>query len=176
MVFPVVMYGCESWTVKKAERWRIDAFELWCWWRLLRVPWTARRSNQSILKEISPGLFPPWLNCQICPSSIVAGRLKQFHHISSLLPDKESIPAHLLVVQQESHLSLSCSGPVTVSRSSWNWMQPGAELRAARLQRCLCGYSKRWPTLRVYLDFPPKRTWRNECWIAKSQWPAVTAP
>ena len=55
MVFPVVMYGCERWTVKKAERRRIDAFELWCWRRLLRVPWTARRSNQSILKEISPG-------------------------------------------------------------------------------------------------------------------------
>ena len=56
MVFPVVMYGCESWTVKKAERQRIDAFELWCWRRLLRVPWTARRSNQSILKEISRGI------------------------------------------------------------------------------------------------------------------------
>ena len=55
MVFPVVMYGCESWTVKKVERRRIDAFELWCWRRLLRVPWTARRFNQSILKEISPG-------------------------------------------------------------------------------------------------------------------------
>ena len=55
MVFPVVMYRCESWTVKKAERGRIDAFELWCWRRLLRVPWSARRSNQSILKEISPG-------------------------------------------------------------------------------------------------------------------------
>ena len=55
MVFPVVMYGCESWTINKAECWRIDAFELWCWRRLLRVPWTARRSNQSILKEISPG-------------------------------------------------------------------------------------------------------------------------
>ena len=55
MVFPVVMYGCESWTIKKAEHWRIDAFELWCWRRLLRVPWTARRSNQSILKEISSG-------------------------------------------------------------------------------------------------------------------------
>ena len=55
MVFPVVMYGCESWTVKKAERQRIDAFELWCWRRLLRVPWTAKRCNQSILKEISPG-------------------------------------------------------------------------------------------------------------------------
>ena len=56
MVFPPVMYGCESWTVKKAERRRIDAFELWCWRRLLRVPWTARRSKQSILKEISPGI------------------------------------------------------------------------------------------------------------------------
>ena len=55
MVFPVVMYGCERWTVKKAEHWRTDAFEVWCWKRLLRVPWTARRSNQSILKEISPG-------------------------------------------------------------------------------------------------------------------------
>ena len=55
MVFPVVMYGCESWTIKKAECQRIDAFELWCWRRLLRVPWTARRSNQSIVKEISPG-------------------------------------------------------------------------------------------------------------------------
>ena len=56
MVFPVVMYGCESWTIKKAECQRIDAFELWCWRRLLRVPWTARRSDQSILKEISPGI------------------------------------------------------------------------------------------------------------------------
>ena len=56
MVFPVVMYGCESWTVKKAECRRIDAFELWCWRMLLRVPWAARRSNQSILKEISPGI------------------------------------------------------------------------------------------------------------------------
>ena len=54
MVFPVVMYGCESWTIKRAERWRIDAFELWCWRRLLRVPWTARRSNWSIVEEISP--------------------------------------------------------------------------------------------------------------------------
>ena len=56
MVFPVVMYGCETWTLKKTEHQRIDAFELWCWGRLLRVPWTARRSNQSILKEISPGI------------------------------------------------------------------------------------------------------------------------
>ena len=61
MVFPVVMYGCESWTVKKAECRRIDAFELWCWRRLSRVPWTARRSNQSILKEINPGISLEWM-------------------------------------------------------------------------------------------------------------------
>ena len=60
MVFPVVVYGCESWTVEKAERWRIDAFELWCWKRLLRIPWTARRSNPSILKEISPEYWKDW--------------------------------------------------------------------------------------------------------------------
>ena len=61
MVFPVVMYGCESWTVKKAECWRIDAFELWCWRRLLRVPWTSRRSNQSILEQINPEYSLEWL-------------------------------------------------------------------------------------------------------------------
>ena len=58
VVFPAVMYGCESWTIKKAEPWRIDAFELWCWRRLLRIPWTTRRSNQSILKEINPEYSP----------------------------------------------------------------------------------------------------------------------
>ena len=61
MVFPVAMYGCENWTIKKAERWRIDAFELWCWRRLLSVPWTARRSNQSILKKINPEYSLEWL-------------------------------------------------------------------------------------------------------------------
>ena len=61
MVFPVVMYGCESWTIKKAEHQRIDAFKLWCWRRLLRVPWTAKRSNQSVLKEISPEYSLEWL-------------------------------------------------------------------------------------------------------------------
>ena len=73
MFFPVVMYGCESWTVKKAERQRIDAFELWCWRRLLRVPWTARRSNQSILKEISPGCSLEGLMLQL--------KLQYFGHL-----------------------------------------------------------------------------------------------
>ena len=71
MVFPVVMYGCESWTVKKAEHQRIDAFELWCWRRLLRVPWTARRSNQSILKEISPGCSLEGLMLKLKPNTLV---------------------------------------------------------------------------------------------------------
>ena len=73
MVFPVVMYGCESWTIKKAERQRTDAFELWCWRRLLRVPWTARRSNQSILKEISPGCSSEGLMLKL--------RLQYFGHL-----------------------------------------------------------------------------------------------
>ena len=70
MVFPVVMYGCESWTVKKAECQRIDAFELWCWRRLLRVPWTARRSNQSILKEISPEISLEGMMLKLKPSTL----------------------------------------------------------------------------------------------------------
>ena len=77
MVFPIVIYGCESWTVKKAERRRIDAFELWCWRRLLRVPWTARRSNQSILKEISPG-------CSL-EGMMLKLKLQYFGHLSEEL-------------------------------------------------------------------------------------------
>ena len=79
MVFPVVMYGCESWTVKKAEHWRIDAFELWCWRRLLRVPWTARRSNQSILKEISPGCSLEWW-CWSWNSNTLATSCEELTH------------------------------------------------------------------------------------------------
>ena len=73
MVFPVVMYGCESWTIKKAEHWRIGAFELWCWRRLLRVPWTTRRSNRSILKEISPEYSLEWLMLKL--------KLQYFGHL-----------------------------------------------------------------------------------------------
>ena len=82
MVFPVVMYGCESWTVKKAERWRIDAFELWCWRRLLRVPWTSRISNQSILKEISPGISLEGMMLRL--------KLQYFGHAKSWLIGKDS--------------------------------------------------------------------------------------
>ena len=83
MVFPVVMYGCESWTIKKAERQRIDAFELWCWRRLLRVPWTARRSNQSVLKEISPGISLEGLMLKL--------KLQYFGHLMQRLDSLENI-------------------------------------------------------------------------------------
>ena len=83
MVFPVVMYGCESWTVKKAERQRIGAFELWCWRRLLRVPWTTRRSNQSILKEISPGCSLEGLMLKL--------KLQYFGHLMGRVDSLEKI-------------------------------------------------------------------------------------
>ena len=86
MVFPVVMYGCESWTVKKAERRRIDAYELWCWRKLLRVSWTASRSNQSILKEISPGIS--------LEGMIVKLKLQYFGH---LMPRVDSLQKTLML-------------------------------------------------------------------------------
>ena len=84
MVFPVVMYGCENWTIKKDERQRIDAFELWCWRRLLRVPWTARRSNQSILKEISPG-------CSL-EGLMLTLKLQDFGHLMRRVDSLEKTP------------------------------------------------------------------------------------
>ena len=90
MVFPVVMYGCESWTVKKAECRRIDAFKLWCWRRLLRVPWTAGRSNQSILKEISPGCSLVGLMLKL--------KLQYFGH---LMPRADSFEKTLMLVTIE---------------------------------------------------------------------------
>ena len=83
MVFPVVMYGCESWTVKNAERRRIDAFELWCWRRLLRVPWTARRPNQCILKEISPGISLQGMRLKL--------KLEYFGHLMQSVNSLEKI-------------------------------------------------------------------------------------
>ena len=85
MVFPLVMYGCESWTVKKAESQRIDAFELWCWRRLLRVPWTSRRSNQSILKEINPGISLEGMMLKL--------RLQYFGHLMGRVDSLEKTDA-----------------------------------------------------------------------------------
>ena len=81
MVFPVVMYGCESYTIKKAKHWRTDAFELWCWRRLLRVPWTSRRSNQSILKEINPGCSLEGSWCWSWNSNILATWCEELTHL-----------------------------------------------------------------------------------------------
>ena len=92
MAFPVVVYGCESWTVKKAELRRIDAFELWCWRRLLRVPWTARRSNQSILKEISPEYSLEGLML----------KLKQLQHFGHLMGRTDSFAKTLMLGKIES--------------------------------------------------------------------------
>ena len=100
MVFPVVMYGCESWTIKKAEHWRIDAFELWCWRRLLRVPWTARRSNQSILKEIGPGCSLERLMLKL--------KLQSFGH---LMQEAESFEKTLML------------GKIEGRRRGWQWMR-----------------------------------------------------
>ena len=91
MVFPIVMYGCESWTVKKAERQRIDAFELWCWRRLLRVPWTTRRSNQFILKEISP----------VCSLEILMLKLK-LQYFGHLMQTTDSSEKTLMLGKSES--------------------------------------------------------------------------
>ena len=99
MVFPVVMYGCESWTIKKAEHQRIDAFELWCWRRLLRVPWTARRSNQSILKEISPGCLLEGLMLKL--------KLQYFGH---LMQRADSLEKTLMLGKIE-------------SRRRWGWQR-----------------------------------------------------
>ena len=102
------MYGCESWTVKKAERWRIDAFELWCWWRLLRVPWTARRSNQSILKEINheySGLISfmiGWFWSPCCPrDSQESAPAPQFESINSLALSLLYVPTHLYMTTEK---------------------------------------------------------------------------
>ena len=84
MAFLVVMYGCESWTIKQAECWRIDGFELWCWRRLLRVPWTTRRSNQSILKEISPGIS--------LEGTMLKLKLQYFGHLMRRIDSLEKIP------------------------------------------------------------------------------------
>ena len=84
MVFPIVMYGCESWTIKKAEHWRIDAFELWCWRRLLKVPWTSERSNQSILKEISP-------ECSL-EGLVLKLKFQYFGHLMQIIDSFEKTP------------------------------------------------------------------------------------
>ena len=113
MVFPVVMYGCESWTVKKAEHRRIDAFEMWCWRRLLRVPWTARRSNQSILKEISPGI------------SLERMMLKlKFHYFGHLMQRVDSLERTLMLrwIEGRSRRGRRGWDGCMASPTRWTWV------------------------------------------------------
>ena len=119
IVFPVVMYGCESWTVKTAERWRIDAFELWCWRRLLRVPWTARSSNQSILKEISPGC------------SLVGLMLKlQLQYFGHLMRRADSFEKTLMLAKTEGRREGDDRGwdgwMASPTQWTWVWVNAGS--------------------------------------------------
>ena len=117
MVFPVVMYGCESWTIKKAECRRIDAFELWCWRRLLRVPWTARRSNQSILKEISPGISLEGMMLKL--------KLQYFGH---LMPRVDSFEKTLMLGKIEGRRRRGqqrMSWMASLAQWTWIWVNSG---------------------------------------------------
>ena len=119
MVFPVVIYGCESWTVKKAGCWRIDVFELWCWRRLLRVPWTTRRSNQSILKEISPGCSLEGLMLKL--------KLQYFGH---QMGRPDSFEKTLMLGKIEGRRRRDDRGPdgwmASLPRWTWVWVNSGS--------------------------------------------------
>jgi len=147
MVFPVVMYGCESWTINKAERWRIDAFELWCWKRLLRVPWTARRSNQSILKEISPEYSLEGLMLKL--------KLQYFGHLIGRTEWWEkTLMLDRLKVEEEGDdrgwdgwmSSLTWWTWVWVSSGSWWWTGKPGVLQSMGSQRIRHDWALNWLT------------------------------
>ena len=163
MVFPVVMYGCESWTVKKGEHWRIDAFELWCWRRLLRVPWAARRSNQSILKEISPGCSLEGLMLKL--------KLQYFGHLMWRVDSLEKTVMlggiggrrrrgwqrmrWLDGITDSMDVSLSELWEMVMNREAWRAAIHGVAKSQTWLSNWTEGPSIRLPWRNVYLGLPP---------------------
>ena len=149
MVFPVVMYGCESWTVKKAECQRIDAFKLWCWRRLLRVPWPARRSNQSILKEISPGCSLEGLMLKL--------RLQYFRH---LMRRDDSLEKTLMLGKIEGRRRRDDRGwdgwMASPTQWTWVWVDSGSWSWAGRL-----GVLRFTGSQRVRHDWVTELNWIN---------------
>ena len=170
LVFPVVMYGCERWTVKKAELWRTDAFELWCWRRLLRVPWTPRRSNQSILKEISPGISLEGMMLKL--------KLQYFGH---LMRSVDSLERTLSCWE-----GLGAGGEgdnrgwdgwmASRTRWTWVWVNSGSWWWTGRPDMLRHEVTKSWTRLRDWTELNKKNLKKKAalfsvfCWFLRQKW------
>jgi len=169
MVFLVVIYGCESWSIKKAEHWGIDAFELWCWRRLLRVPWTARRSNQSILKEISPG-------CSL-EGLILKLKLQYFGHLIRRADSFEKTLMLGKVWEQEEKGMTEWDGWMALlTQWTWVWVDSRSWWWTGRPGVLWCMWSQSRTRLSDWTELiyiPCCRRWRSSLQSAKTR-PGVT--